>query len=115
MHENINESKSLKHEKAVGWMFHYFTGITLVLTYPALYLWWADAVPNNNLLPGLIWGFVTALLPWLVLFPGFGWGPFGIRAPRNMRPILSLSIEHSIYGFGMGLVLTITSQLWQGG
>ena len=69
----------------------------------------------EQLIPGLIWGLVTALLPWLVLFPGFGWGAFGIRSPRNMRPVLSLSIEHSIYGLGLGMVLTITSQLWEVG
>ena len=102
----------MKHESAVGWFFHYFTGITLCLTYPAIFLVFTGAVPDNNLLPGLIWGLVTALLPWLVLFPGYGWGAFGIRAPRNMRPVLSLSIEHSIYGLGMGLVLTMTAPLW---
>ena len=101
----------MNNEKAVGLFFHYFTGATLALTYPAVLLAFTGAVPNNNLIPGLIWGLLTALLPWLVLFPGFGWGAFGIRAPRNMRPLISLSIEHSIYGLGLGIVLTITAQL----
>lgn len=112
VHANINESKSLKNETAVGWVFHYFTGATVALTYPAVFLGFTGAVPSNNLIPGLIWGLVTAILPWFVLFPGFGWGFFGIRSPRNVRPVLSPSIEHSIYGLGVGMVLTITSQLW---
>ena len=102
----------MKNESAVGWGFHYFTGVTVALTYPAVLLAFTGAVPNNNLIPGLIWGLATVLLPWLVLFPGFGWGFFGIRSPRNVRSLLSPSIEHSIYGLGVGLVLTITSQLW---
>ena len=97
----------------MGWSFHYLTGITLALTYPAILFGFTGAMPSNNLVPGLIWGLVTALLPWLVLFPGFGWGAFGVRSPRNVRPVLSLSIEHSIYGLGVGLVLDITSQLWR--
>ncbi len=105
----------MKNERAVGWIFHYFTGATVALTYPAVYLAFAGAVPNNNLIPGLIWGLATVLLPWFVLFPGFGWGFFGTRSPGNVRPVLSPSVEHAVYGLGMGMVLTITSQLWQAG
>ncbi len=111
VHKNIDASDTLKNEKAVGWIFHYFTGGTLALTYPAIFLGFNIAMPGNNLIPGLIWGFVTALLPWLVLFPGFGWGLFGARSPRNVRALLSPAVEHSIYGLGLGIVLNMTSLL----
>ena len=94
-------------------MFHYFTGGAVALTYPAIFLGLHTAVPENNLIPALVWGLVTALLPWLVLFPGFGWGFFGVRSPGNVRPLLSPAVEHSVYGLGMGIVLNITSQLWR--
>ena len=103
----------MKYEKTVGWSFHYFTGGTLALTYPAIFLGFGIVMPGNNLIPGLIWGFVTALLPWLILFPGFGWGLFGSRSPGNVRPLLSPAVEHSIYGLVLGIVLNLTSQLWQ--
>lgn len=112
VHENINKSNPLRNERTVGWIFHYFTGATLAITYPAILLWLNGAVPDNNLIPGLIWGLATALLPWLVLFPDFGWGLFDVRSPQNIRPVLSPSVEHSIYGLGVGIVLNITSQLW---
>ncbi len=102
----------MKNETPLGWFFHYFTGATVALTYPAILIGFTGAVPNNNLVPGLIWGLATAILPWFVLFPCFGWGFFGIRSPRNVRPLLSPSIEHSIYGLGVGMVLTFTSHLW---
>ena len=73
VHKNINESDTFKNEKAVGSICHYAIGGALALTYPAIFLGFGIAMPGNNLIPGLIWGFVTALLPWLVLFPGFGW------------------------------------------
>ncbi len=113
MHENINESSSAKNEKIVGRIGHYFTGGVVALTYPAIFPGLSIAVPGNNAIPGLIWGLVTVLLPWLVLFPGFGWGLFGARSPRNVRPLLSPIVEHSIYGLGMGIVLNMTLQLWQ--
>ncbi len=113
VHENIIESESLKHESAIGWTFHYFTGGIVALTYPAIFLVFDIAVPSDNLIPCLIWGLVTGLLPWLVLYPGFGWGPFGARSPANVRPILSPAVEHSIYGLGLGIVLNMTAQLWQ--
>jgi len=103
----------MKNERIVGWIGHYFTGGALALTYPAIFLGLSIAVPGNNVIPGLIWGLVTVLLPWLVLFPGFGWGLFGARSPRNVRPLLSPIVEHSIYGLGMGIVLNMTLQLWQ--
>jgi len=101
----------VKHERAVGWVVHYFTGAVLALTYPAVFLLFGSAVPSDHLLPGLVWGLATVLLPWFVLFPGFGWGFFGNRSPRNVRPLLAPAIEHSVYGLGVGMVLTITAQL----
>ncbi len=112
VHKNIIDSDALKNEKAVGWISHYVTGGALALTYPAIFLSFASAMPGNNLIPGLMWGFVTALLPWFVLFPGFGWGLFGARSPGNVRPLLSPAVEHSIYGLVLGMVLNMTSQLW---
>ena len=97
----------------MGWIIHYFTGCALALTYPAIFLGFDIAMPVNNLIPGLTWGFVTSLLPWLILYPGFGWGFFGARSPANVRPLLSAAVEHTIYGLGLGIVLNITSQLWQ--
>ncbi len=107
VHKNIIESPSLKNEKAVGWIFHYFTGGALALTYPAIFLGFNIAMPGNNLIPGLIWGFVTVIMPWFILFPGFGWGLFGARSPGNVRALISPAVVHSIYGLGLGIVLNL--------
>jgi len=109
VHANINKSESIKHERAVGWFFHYFTGAALALTYPAVVLAFGGAMPGNHLLTGFVWGLATVLLPWFVLFPGFGWGLFGTRSPQNVRSVLAPLVEHSIYGLGVGIVLTITA------
>jgi hypothetical protein len=68
-------------------------------------------MPESHLVPGLLWGLATVLFPWFILFPGFGWGFFGVRAPSNVRPLISPIVEHSLYGLGLGIVLNIASGL----
>jgi hypothetical protein len=94
----------------VGGAFHYFTGGSVVLTYPLFYLAFNVPIPGNHLIPSLLWGLATVLFPWFILFPGFGWGFFGVRAPKGTRPLIAPAVAHSCYGLGLGIVLTIASQ-----
>lgn len=93
-------------------MTHYLLGGILALTYPALYLVSGAPLRGNHVLPGLLWGLATALLPWIIFYPAFGWGFFGARAPQGVRPVLSPTVTHLVYGFGLGIVLNIVSQHW---
>ncbi len=67
----------------------------------------ASSLSENNLVPGLIRGMATTLLPWFVLFPVSGWGWFGFRAPHSVRSLLSPSVEHLLYGFGLAMTLNV--------
>ena len=108
VHENIIDSSPAKNEAAAGWIFHYLLGAGLALTYPLFYIVLDVPMPGNHLVPGLVWGLATTVLPWFTNFPGFGWGFFGIRAPKGMRPLMAPAIAHACYGLGLGLVLTMT-------
>lgn len=77
------------------------------MTYPALYVVSGVPFPGSHVLPGLLWGLATVLLPWAILYPAFGWGLFGASAPAGTRPLLSPAISHSLYGLGLGVLLTI--------
>ncbi len=55
-----------------------------------------------------LWGLATTVLPWFTNFPGFGWGLFGVRAPKGTRPLIAPAIAHACYGLGLGLVLTMS-------
>ena len=109
VHKNIIESSPLRHERSAGWVFHYFTGASVALTYPYFFLAFSLPLPENHLNSGLLWGLATTLLPWFILFPGFGWGLFGVRAPGNVRPLVSPAVSHMLYGLGLGIVLNIAS------
>jgi DUF2938 family protein len=100
----------VNNELAAGWIFHYLTGGSAALTYPVLYLVLNVPLPENHLFPSLLWGLATSVLPWFILYPAFGWGLFGTRAPKGTRPLLSTAISHSLYGLGLGTVLNIASQ-----
>ncbi len=108
VHENIIESNPVKNEVSAGWIFHYVLGAGVALTYPLFYLVLDLPMPGNHLLPGLVWGLATTVLPWFTNFPGFGWGVFGVRAPKGMRSLMAPAIGHACYGLGLGLVLTMT-------
>ena len=112
MHKNIIKAAPAKHEFAIGGITHYLLGGSLALTYPAVYLISGAPLPGNHLLPGLLWGLATALLPWIIFYPAFGWGFFGVRAPQGMRPVLSPTVSHLVYGLGVGIVSSIVSQDW---
>jgi hypothetical protein len=107
VHKNIIESSPFKNELSAGWIFHYLIGASVALTYPLFYFAFKVPVPANHLIPSLLWGLATTLLPWFTNFPAFGWGFFGIRAPRGTRPLIAPMISHVLYGLGLGMVLTI--------
>ena len=110
MHSNIVKTAPIKQEAVVGRITHYVLGGSLALTYPALYLISGASVPGNHLLPALVWGFATAILPWLIFYPAFGWGFFGLRAPQGTRPVLSPTVTHLVYGLGLVIILNIASR-----
>ncbi len=108
VHKNIIDSSPVKNEASAGWIFHYLTGGILALTYPLFYLF-LNNMPQDHLISSVVWGLATTLLPWLILYPGYGWGLFGLRAPRNASPLIATPVAHMLYGLGLGIVLNIAS------
>ncbi len=110
VHKNIIDSNPVKNEASAGWIFHYLTGGSLALTYPLFHLTLNTPMPQDHLISSVVWGLATTLLPWLILYPGYGWGLFGLRAPRNASPLIATPVAHMLYGLGLGIVLNIASQ-----
>lgn len=108
VHTNIIESSPVKSEVPVGWIVHYLLGVGVALTYPLFSLAFDVPMTGDHLIRGLLWGLATTLLPWFTNFPAFGWGFFGARAPKGMRPLIAPAIAHACYGVGVGLVFMMT-------
>ena len=109
VHANIIESSPVKSEVSVGWIVHYLLGAGVALTYPFYSLALDVPIPGGHLISGLGWGLATTLLPWFTNFPAFGWGFFGVRAPKGTRPLIAPAIAHGCYGVGVGLVFVMTA------
>ena len=106
-HQDIKASSPIRYEGTAGLAFHYLTGGGMALAYPVFFLALQGDMPEVHLVAGLVFGLATVVLPWLVLYPAFGYGFFGARAPVNSRPILSPLVEHAVYGLGIGLALNL--------
>ena len=98
-HDRIAAAAPVRGEYALGWAFHYFTGIA----YAALLLFVAGAGWLRHPTPGpaLAVGIATVLAPFLILQPGLGVGLFARRAPRPNAARLQALVTHAVFGLGL--------------
>ena len=102
------ETKETLKESRVGLIFHYLVGGGVVsLAYPAWFTFTGFDVPEVHVLSGLIFGVMSVSLTWFLQYPCFGFGLFGVNAPRGSSTILPPIILHSIFGLSLGLVLQV--------
>ncbi len=105
-HQNIAETAPANNEERIAKIFHFVVGGGVVaLCYPLLLEIIGFSSSSNHLMLATLFGLITSVLPWFVLMPSFGWGIFGVNAPRGSRPIVSPILSHIPYGFGIGLTL----------
>ena len=109
-HNNISNSPGMRHEFALGWLFHYWVGIY----FAALYLVVLAIVLHQppGLLNGLAFGLVTVLAPWLILIPGQGGGVCARKTARpNFIRLTSLSV-HAVFGISLYLGTLLYAAIW---
>jgi hypothetical protein len=103
VHADIHESPSYPGEIPAGWIFHYFTGVIVAWLYPFFVLAAGLSSPPR-LDSAVVFGLCTSVLPWFMVYPAFGKGWFGSKAPKAARPILTSIVSHTFYGAGIGAV-----------
>lgn len=101
-HASIAAAPPVRGERAIGWTFHYLTGIAFAAVVPAL--WGAGWIHHPTLAPALIVGIGTVAAPFLLMQPGMGAGIAAWRTPRPAAARLQSVVTHAI--FGLGLYLT---------
>jgi len=105
IHENIQTANQFRFEILMSISFHYFTGIFLV----GIFLWLKNntKIFPNSMYMGIIYGWLTLLLPWLIMYPGLGFGFFGLGDHNSVNNIIASIIAHSFYGLGITFWLGI--------
>jgi len=100
-HANILDTPKLRGEVIIGAATHYFLGIFITLGY-FLVLRLAGVEPT--FLNALVYGLVTVIFPWLIMFPALGAGWLGKEVPKLTRVALW---NHTFYGLGLGLWISV--------
>ncbi|MEK1907488.1 MAG: DUF2938 domain-containing protein [Pseudomonas sp.] len=107
-HVAIGKASPVRGERALGWAFHYLTGLVFAGVFVLLAgsQWLQQPTP----LPALLFGGLTVAAPLLLMQPGFGMGIAAARTanPRQVR--LRALLTHLVFGMGLyltGLLLTL--------
>ncbi|XZG70285.1 DUF2938 domain-containing protein [Chitinibacteraceae bacterium HSL-7] len=101
VHRGIGRSAPIAGERALGWATHYASGVALAAAFIVLAPSHWPASPA--LLPALIFGLVTVLLPFAIVQPGLGLGFAARLTPHPATARLRSLISHASFGLGLWL------------
>jgi len=110
-HQNINKAPAIAGESTSGWVIHYLTGVAFAALLVAI-----DGVEwlfSPTLLPALLVGTITVVVPFLVMQPAMGAGIAASRTPAPWINRLRSVLNHAIFGAGLYLSAVLTIWLWK--
>lgn len=108
-HSNIASVPQKSAESTVGWIAHYMIGITFAIAFVGL-------VGNNwlqhpTLIPAILFGVVTVLMPFFIMQPAFGLGFAASRTPNPTQARLRSLMNHTSFGIGLYLFGSLVNWL----
>jgi len=99
MHASIAAAPEKRFECPVGWIAHYVIGTAYALVLVALVS--ASWLARPTLLPALLFGVGTVLVPFLVMQPAFGLGIAASKTPNPAQARLRSLLAHTTFGIGL--------------
>ena len=107
-HASIAAAPQKRSECTVGWIAHYLIGavFALVLVIVVSSSW----LQRPTLLPALLFGIGTVLIPFLIMQPSFGLGVAAARTPNPTQARLRSLMGHSVFGIGLYACALLLSQ-----
>lgn len=106
-HDDIVAEPKTHGELAMGLATHYVTGFSLTSAYFGL-------VRLARVRPGPLkataFGAATALLPFLILYPSWGYGWFGRRSDDAVKMTRIMILGHTAFGAGIGVWTEVLSR-----
>ncbi|WCN12314.1 DUF2938 family protein [Marinomonas mediterranea] len=105
-HSSISSSPRVRHERIIGWLTHYLTGVLFALFFiGACGTQWLD---TPSLMPAMIVGGTTVAFPFLIMQPALGMGIAASQTPYPLFARIQSIVMHLIFGVGLfvgGLIL----------
>jgi hypothetical protein len=99
VHASIAAASQKRSECAVGWIAHYVIGTAYALVLVALAS--GSWLARPTLLPAMLFGIGSVLVPYLIMQPSFGLGIAASKAPRPTQARLRSLMAHTIFGAGL--------------
>ena len=100
-HSNIVSAPQKSAECTVGWIAHYMIGITLAIAFVALA--GNNWLQHPTLIPAIIFGVVTVLMPFFIMQPSFGLGLAASKTSNPAQARLRSLMNHIAFGVGLYL------------
>ena len=98
-HKSIAAASRKDLECTLGWIAHYATGavFALALVVLASPRW----LQQPTVLPALLLGVATVLVPFFVMHPSFGLGVAASKTPNPAQARLRSLMAHTVFGLGL--------------
>ena len=108
-HASIAKAAPRQAECAIGWSFHYLVGLAyaFLLVLPSAGAW----LLQPSLLPALLVGVGTLVMPWGLMQPAFGLGVAAARTADPRRARLRSLLSHVAFGVGLYLAAVPVSRV----
>lgn len=109
LHESIKQSASMPGELIAGWVGHYMIGV--FFAFMLLAGWGLKWLQRPTLMPAMIVGLITVLIPYLIMQPAMGSGIAGSLTANPQAAVIKVMVSHVIFGFGLYAAGLVTQKL----
>ena len=100
-HSNIAAAPKRPAECAIGWVAHFLTGVTFALM--LVILTSGRWLEHPSLLPALLVGVGTVVIPYCLVQPALGLGVASAKTPHPTQARLKSFMTHTVFGVGLYL------------
>lgn len=105
VHKDIRKADKHPLEGKIGMVTHYAIGAVLGILFIVL-VHTAHFSPKNYFVAAG-YGFITCIFAWFLMFPSFGFGVFGTKAPAEAKLLRTSTINHIIFGISLAVFFNL--------
>ena len=99
MHASIAAAPQKRSECTVGWIAHYVIGTVYAFVLVAFVS--GSWLERPTLLPAMLFGIGSVIVPYLIMQPSFGLGIAASRTPNPTQARLRSLMAHTAFGVGL--------------
>ena len=106
-HAAIGKAPAVRGELAMGWVFHYATGVVFAALLVAVA--GLDWLRSPSPAPAFAVGLLTVAAPWFVMQPAMGAGFASSRSAAPFKDRVRSLANHSVFGLGLYLAAVLVA------